>query len=82
MYAVAILYTQERRLVVASVYMPEEDTLLPHDLVRLVNFCEKTGLDVVIGTDSNAHYQRVWGMERPNERVPRSSRQCSGCVRY
>ncbi|CAK1593923.1 unnamed protein product [Parnassius mnemosyne] len=68
MYAVAIQYTQERRLVVASVYMPEEDTLPPHDLGRLVNFCERTGLEVVIGTDSNTHHP-LWGMEKPNERV-------------
>ncbi|CAK1590211.1 unnamed protein product [Parnassius mnemosyne] len=39
----------------------------PHDLSRLVNFCERTGLEVLIGTDSNAHYP-LWGMERPNER--------------
>ncbi|CAK1598330.1 unnamed protein product [Parnassius mnemosyne] len=67
MYAVAIQYTQESRLVVASVYMPEEDTPPPHDLSRLVNFCERTGLEVVIGTDSNAHHP-LWGMEKPNER--------------
>ncbi|CAK1584894.1 unnamed protein product [Parnassius mnemosyne] len=72
MYAVAIQYTQERRLVVASVYMPEEDTPPPHDLGRLVNFCERTGLEVVIGTDSNAHHT-LWGMEKPNERAKQNT---------
>ncbi|CAK1595288.1 unnamed protein product [Parnassius mnemosyne] len=38
MYAVDIQYTQERRLVVASVYKLKEDTPSPHDLGRLVNF--------------------------------------------
>ncbi|CAK1581374.1 unnamed protein product [Parnassius mnemosyne] len=66
-YAVALQYTQERRLVLTSVYMPEEDTPRPHDLGRLVNFCERTGLEVVIATDANSHHP-LWGMERPNER--------------
>ena len=54
-------------LVVASVYMHESDDPPPHDLTRLVNYCESNGLEILIGTDSNAHHT-LWGMEKCNNR--------------
>lgn len=54
-------------MVVASAYMPESDAPPPHDLTRLVTYCEEAGLQLIIGTDSNAHHI-LWGMKTTNER--------------
>lgn len=54
-------------LVVASAYMPEGDTAPPESLVELVRFCEQNKMELVIGTDSNAHHQ-LWGMPSNNKR--------------
>ncbi|XP_047990715.1 uncharacterized protein LOC125229817 [Leguminivora glycinivorella] len=56
-----------KEMVVASVYMPEADDPPPHDLTRLVNYCEEEGLELIVATDSNAHHP-LWGMTTGNER--------------
>lgn len=58
-------YLQE--VVMASVYMPEADDPPPHDLTRLVSYCEEAGLELIVGTDSNAHHT-LWGMTTGNDR--------------
>ncbi|XP_063631287.1 uncharacterized protein LOC134802581 [Cydia splendana] len=56
-----------RDLVLASAYMPGEDEPPPAELQRLVNHCERSGLAIIIGADSNAHHP-LWGMETSNNR--------------
>ncbi|XP_061705684.1 uncharacterized protein LOC133516677 [Cydia pomonella] len=56
-----------QEMVVASVYMPEAEEPPPHDMARLVNYCEEAGLELIVATDSNAHHP-LWGMEAGNER--------------
>lgn len=56
-----------RELVVASAYMPAEDNPPPHDLCRLVDHSEKSGLQLIVGADSNAHHP-LWGMPDMNSR--------------
>lgn len=54
---------------VVSLYMPH-DSPLPAPgpgLTRLIEFCERIGTELVIGTDSNAHNQ-VWGSSDTNGR--------------
>ena len=55
-------------LVLASLYMPHESEVLPSsNVINLVNHCESHGLDLIIGTDSNAHNE-VWGSTDTNRR--------------
>ena len=54
-------------LVVASAYMPEKDDPPPLELRRLVQHCERTGLELIVGADSNAHHT-LWGMNSCNNR--------------
>lgn len=56
-----------RDVVMASAYMPEGDSPPPNDLCRLVNHCERSDLELVVGTDSNAHHP-LWGMSNINNR--------------
>lgn len=55
------------QLVIASVYMPDSDDPPPHELQRLVRMCEETGLELIVGTDANAHHP-LWGMNQANNR--------------
>ncbi|XP_047997594.1 uncharacterized protein LOC125235176 [Leguminivora glycinivorella] len=65
-----------KEMVVASVYMPEADDPPPHDLTRLVNYCEEEGLELIVATDSNAHHP-LWGMTTGNERDSPLCRACT-----
>ncbi|XP_063362820.1 uncharacterized protein LOC134651652 [Cydia amplana] len=47
--------------------MPGEDEPPPAELQRLVNHCERSGLAIIIGADSNAHHP-LWGMKTSNNR--------------
>lgn len=51
----------------ASIYMPEADNPPPHDLSRLVYYCEEAGLELIVGTDFNAHHI-FWGISTGNYR--------------
>ncbi|XP_036148374.1 uncharacterized protein LOC118647462 [Monomorium pharaonis] len=57
------------RMVVASGYFShEEDDPLPSDrVVRLVEFCQKEQLPLILGCDANAHHT-VWGSTDTNRR--------------
>lgn len=57
----------ETAVVFVSAYMPEAEDPPPHDLARLVTYCESAGLEVVIGADANAHHP-LWGMDTQNAR--------------
>lgn len=56
-----------KEVVLASVYMHEQNDTPPQELRSLVNHCEQAGLELIIGTDSNAHHP-LWGMDRSNDR--------------
>ncbi|XP_061708199.1 uncharacterized protein LOC133534392 [Cydia pomonella] len=56
--------------------MPEAEEPPPHDMARLVNYCEEAGLELIVATDSNAHHP-LWGMEAGNER---DSPLCRACM--
>ncbi|XP_047990636.1 uncharacterized protein LOC125240780 isoform X2 [Leguminivora glycinivorella] len=68
-----------RDLVLVSAYMPGEDEPPPLELQRLVSHCERTGLAIIIGADSNAHHP-LWGMETSNNRGATDSPLCRGCM--
>ncbi|XP_045453677.1 uncharacterized protein LOC123662956 [Melitaea cinxia] len=68
--AIQLHSTQDHSLpemVIASAYMPEADAPPPHDMARLITYCEEARLQLIIGTDSNAHHT-LWGMKTTNER--------------
>lgn len=56
-----------RPLLLASVYMPVEDQLPPEETRRLVDHAATSGLDLVLGCDTNAH-NMVWGCRETNKR--------------
>ncbi|XP_063536077.1 uncharacterized protein LOC134751034 [Cydia strobilella] len=59
--------------------MPGEDEPPPAELQRLVSHCERAGLALIIGADSNAHHP-LWGMETSNNRGVTDSPLCRGCM--
>ena len=58
-----------RRIVFCSAYLPYDSTEPPPSstLVNLVNFCEKEGYGLIIGSDANAHHT-AWGSSDCNQR--------------
>lgn len=59
--------TSSQEVVLSSVYMPDGEDPPPQDLVRLVNYCEAEGLDLIVATDSNCHHT-IWGSTNTNSR--------------
>ena len=58
---------QRKTIVVASIYMPHEDTAPPLKVTELVSYCEQQGLPLIVGTDANSHHE-AWGSTGTNIR--------------
>lgn len=57
-----------RDVVVASSYFPGDDSNAPPDLVdKLVSYCNRNDLPLLLGCDANAHNE-VWGSTDTNQR--------------
>ncbi|XP_037929185.1 uncharacterized protein LOC119666118 [Teleopsis dalmanni] len=57
-----------RNVVVATGYLPGDDTQVPSaEVDKLVNYCERIKLPLMLGCDSNAHNE-VWGSTKTNIR--------------
>ncbi|CAG4941126.1 unnamed protein product [Colias eurytheme] len=48
-------------IVIASTYMPADEDPPPREFARLVEYCAGEGLELIAGTDCNAHHP-LWGM--------------------
>ena len=57
----------ERLVVVASVYMPINETPPSKELEQLVHYCNVKNLPLIIGADTNAHHF-WWGSKNCNQR--------------
>ena len=60
---------RERRLVVASVYLPFDAPTGPPsaEMVQVIDYCRQHCLPLIVGCDANAHHT-VWGSTDVNER--------------
>ncbi|CAG4936390.1 unnamed protein product [Colias eurytheme] len=54
-------------IVIASTYMPADEDPPPREFARLVEYCAGEGLELIAGTDCNAHHP-LWGMPTGNNR--------------
>ncbi|CAH2083774.1 unnamed protein product [Euphydryas editha] len=59
--------THQPKMVVASVYMPDEDSPPHEELAKLLSHCESANLELLVATDCNG-YHPLWGMQFRNER--------------
>ncbi|XP_043479878.1 uncharacterized protein LOC122509713 [Leptopilina heterotoma] len=59
----------KREVVVASAYFPGsgDDPAPPAEVEKLVDYCQRQGLPLIIGCDANAHHV-VWGSTDINDR--------------
>lgn len=57
-----------RRMIISSAYFPHgEDGPPPHMVIKLLEFCERRNIPLIIGCDANAHHL-AWGSTDINER--------------
>lgn len=57
-----------KRLVVASAYLPSEESSPPSDeLAALTDYCQVNNLPLIVGTDTNSHHM-AWGSSDTRQR--------------